>query len=320
MQLTRILREGFIAGLIGGGVVALWFLIVDIIAGRPFFTPAMLGSAVFWGVHDPALVVIEYSRIIGYTMIHVSAFIIVGTIAAVLAAEVEVAPATFYLVVVFFAIFEFGFYVTVAVLAQPLLGALAWWNVAIGNAIAAYGMGYYLWSEALPDARRRHVERIEHAVGERDEGPRERHRKPQRKEVEQLREVAGARQLGHGGEHGPPHDHRGREEHEMLHDVQRVVLERRLVESREVPQRDRCREDHASDERPRGPARHAEYGRRSEQRPHHPRRRAVEQQRREHRGEHQVLHHVRAEQVGVREVVQRPVQREEHHHERELRR
>src|SRR5881397_485376 len=62
MQLTRILREGFIAGLIGAAAVALWFLIVDVIAGRPFFTPAMLGSAVFWGVHDPAQVVIEFSR------------------------------------------------------------------------------------------------------------------------------------------------------------------------------------------------------------------------------------------------------------------
>ncbi len=101
MQLSRILREGFIAGLIGAAAVALWFLVVDVIAGRPFFTPAMLGSAVFWGVHDPAQVVIEYSRIIGYTMIHVSAFIIVGTISAVLAAEVEVAPHTLYLVVVF---------------------------------------------------------------------------------------------------------------------------------------------------------------------------------------------------------------------------
>jgi len=86
MQVSRILREGFIAGLIGAGAVALWFLIVDVIAGRPFFTPAMLGSAVFWGVHDPSQVVIEYSRIIGYTMIHVSAFIIVGTISALLAA------------------------------------------------------------------------------------------------------------------------------------------------------------------------------------------------------------------------------------------
>jgi hypothetical protein len=166
MQLTRILREGFIAGLVGAMAVALWFLIIDTLAGRPFFTPAMLGSAVFWGVHDPSHVVIEYSRIIGYTMIHVSAFIIVGTIAAVLAAEVEVAPPTLYLVVVFFAIFEFGFYVTVAILAQPLLGSLAWWNVAIGNAIAAYGMGYYLWREHPKIAETLKM----HPLGETDEG------------------------------------------------------------------------------------------------------------------------------------------------------
>src|SRR5437762_123646 len=92
MQLTRILREGFIAGLIGAGAVALWFLIVDVIAGRPFFTPAMLGSAVFFQEHDPSKVVIAFSRVVPYTMIHVCAFIIVGTVAAALAAEVEVAP------------------------------------------------------------------------------------------------------------------------------------------------------------------------------------------------------------------------------------
>src|SRR5207245_10649850 len=91
MQLTRILREGFIAGLIGAGAVALWFLIVDTVAGRPFFTPAMLGSAVFWGVHDPSLVVIEYSRIIGSTIIHVSAFLIVGTVSAFIDVAVAVA-------------------------------------------------------------------------------------------------------------------------------------------------------------------------------------------------------------------------------------
>jgi hypothetical protein len=166
MQLKRVVREGFIAGLIGAAAVALWFLVIDLIAGRPFFTPAMLGSAVFWGVHDPSMVVIEYSRIIGYTMIHVSAFLVVGTIAAVLAAEVEVAPHTFYLAVVLFAIFEFGFYVTVAVLAQPLLGSLVWWNVAIGNAIAACGMGYYLWREhpTIAATLRRHP------LGETEEG------------------------------------------------------------------------------------------------------------------------------------------------------
>src|SRR5437870_1122759 len=131
MQLNRILREGFIAGCIGAGAVALWFLVVDTINGRPFFTPAMLGSAVFWGVHDPTQVMIEYSRIIGYTMIHVSAFVVVGCIAAALAAEVEEAPSTLCRVVVGFCFFLFGFYILVAILAQPLLGALAWWNVAI---------------------------------------------------------------------------------------------------------------------------------------------------------------------------------------------
>src|SRR5881628_112338 len=166
MHLTRVLREGFVAGLIGAGAVALWFLIVDVIAGRPFFTPAMLGSAVFWGVRDPALVVIEYSRIIGYTMIHVSAFIVVGVVAAALAAEVEVAPPTLYLLVVFFAVFEFGFYVTVAIIAQPLLGALAWWNVAIGNAIAALGMGYYLWRQHPKIKEALKV----HPLGETEEG------------------------------------------------------------------------------------------------------------------------------------------------------
>ena len=53
-----------------------------------------------------------------------------------------------------------------AVLAQPLLGALTWWNVAIGNAIAAYGMGFYLWREhpKIKEALRLHP------LGETEEG------------------------------------------------------------------------------------------------------------------------------------------------------
>src|SRR5216117_3854421 len=86
MQLNRILREGFIAGCIGAAAVAVWFLIVDTVNGRPFFTPAMLGSAVFWGAHDPSQVVIEYSRIIGYTMIYGSDFIVSGVVASALSA------------------------------------------------------------------------------------------------------------------------------------------------------------------------------------------------------------------------------------------
>ena len=147
MDFRRVVREGFVAGLIGAAAVATWFLIVDAVAGRAFFTPAMLGDALFWGARDPTQVQVAFPTIIGYTMFHVVAFVVVGMLAALLAYEVELFPSTLFIVVVAFAIFEFGFYIVVATLARPVLGALAWWNVAIGNAIAAVGMGYYLWMQ-----------------------------------------------------------------------------------------------------------------------------------------------------------------------------
>jgi hypothetical protein len=131
---------------------------VDLVNRRPFFTPAMLGSAVFWGATSPAQVVVEFSRVVGYTMIHVSAFVVIGTIAAALVVQTEDTPPVLYLVVVLACCFEVGFYVLVAILAQPLLGALAWWSVAIGNAIAAGAMGWYLWRQhpAIAQELKRH--------------------------------------------------------------------------------------------------------------------------------------------------------------------
>jgi hypothetical protein len=145
-MIRRILREGFVAGLIGAGAVAVWFFGVDILAGRPFFTPAMLGSAIFWGVRDPTAVHVAFSVVIGYTMVHVLGFWIVGVAAAALSGLVDRFPTTLFLALMFFVVFEVGFYIAVAVIAQPLLGALAWFNVAAGNLIAAIGMGFYLWN------------------------------------------------------------------------------------------------------------------------------------------------------------------------------
>jgi hypothetical protein len=147
MSLRNVLREGLVTGMIGAAIIALWFLIADAIAGKPLFTPAMLGSALFWGLRDPAAVEISFAAVAGYTMIHVVALTIVGTVAAAVAFQVERVPSTLFLAIVLFAVHEFGFYVVVAILAQPLLGALAWWSVAISNAVAAAGMGYYLWRQ-----------------------------------------------------------------------------------------------------------------------------------------------------------------------------
>ena len=166
MDWMRLFREGFVAGLIGAGCVALWFLIVDTAAGQPLYTPAMLGSAVFWGLRDPTAVRVAFPAVIGYTLLHLVAFGCVGVVAAALAALVDRSPPTLFLVFVLFAAFEVGFYILVALLAQPLLGGLAWTNVAISNLLAAGAMGFYLY-RAHPHIREALAL---HPLGETDDG------------------------------------------------------------------------------------------------------------------------------------------------------
>lgn len=144
-QPRHILWEGLVTGLIGAGAVALWFLLVDAVAGHPFYTPAILGSAATIGLRDPELVVISIQSVGAYTAFHLLAFFAVGVVASALAHEAEKSLHILWLVVEFFLIFEFAFYATVGLVFAPLLAELAWINVALGNLIAAAGMGYYLW-------------------------------------------------------------------------------------------------------------------------------------------------------------------------------
>jgi hypothetical protein len=136
---------GLVAGVVGGGSVALWFLIVDIVAGRPLFTPAVLGAAVFFGLRDPAALTISSNAIVAYTVLHFLAFLVVGVIISAVLTEITKTPHVLWLLVEFFVVFEFGFYAAVALFFAPLLEELAWINVAVGNLIAAGTLGYYFW-------------------------------------------------------------------------------------------------------------------------------------------------------------------------------
>ncbi len=125
--------------------VAVWFLIVDSISGRPFYTPAVLGSVATLGLRDPTEVVISLQSVGAYTAFHFLAFFAVGVVAAALAEEAAKSLQVLWLVAEFFIVFEFAFYSAVALVVTPLLAELAWINVAVGNLIAASGMGWYLW-------------------------------------------------------------------------------------------------------------------------------------------------------------------------------
>lgn len=142
----KIVKEGLIAGMIGAGAVALWFLVIDAVAGRLLFTPAALGSVVFHGARSVDAVQISMLTVLGYTAFHLVAFFATGLVFAALATEAEEweAPVVFGAVLLFVT-FEAFFIGIMAIIAQWLFAVIPWWSIFLGNLIAAVSMGYYLW-------------------------------------------------------------------------------------------------------------------------------------------------------------------------------
>lgn len=62
---SRAVREGVTVGLIGAAIVMGWFVSVDLAAGMPLGTPALLGAALFDGVRDTAAVTVTARPVAG---------------------------------------------------------------------------------------------------------------------------------------------------------------------------------------------------------------------------------------------------------------
>ena len=144
LRANPMLRQGIAAGLIGAGVVAVWFLIVDTVAGRPLFTPAALGSAIFNGAAGPPGVEFSTTTLVGYSLTHIAAFLLAGVVASVLVTQAEKAPHLVFGIIILFVIVETFFIFMVAMLGTWLMEELAWWSVLVGNILAAISMGGYL--------------------------------------------------------------------------------------------------------------------------------------------------------------------------------
>ena len=142
----RTLYDGVLAGLVGAAVIALWFLVIDTIDGRPLFTPATLGRGLL-GVVAPGREGLSVGTLVtAYTVFHVAAFVVVGLLAAFVADVAEREPSILFGFLLLFAVVEVGIYVLVAILdvASPL-GSHAWLPIMVGNLIAVLTMGMVFW-------------------------------------------------------------------------------------------------------------------------------------------------------------------------------
>ncbi|MGH7247200.1 MAG: hypothetical protein ACREH9_03760, partial [Pseudomonadota bacterium] len=148
---TRIIIDGATAGIIGGLVVALWFLLFDLSRGHAFETPALLAATLLHGARDPHLLHHGMIRLVAeYSLLHFAAFILVGVVAALLLEASEHEPPFLVSVLIFFGAFEVFFIAVVLVLGPQVMVSLTWWGIIVGNLLATGAMlAYFFWRHPM---------------------------------------------------------------------------------------------------------------------------------------------------------------------------
>jgi hypothetical protein len=153
-----LLTQGLITGLVGAGVVALWFFAVDVAAGHPLRTPAALGAALLFGASNVAAIEMTFGLVAAYSVVHVAAFVMAGALFVAIAEQIERTPALILLALMGMIVLDAVVGATLALGAQWVLGTLGVWSMLVANVLAVCAMGWYVWATHPVLRRRLHEE------------------------------------------------------------------------------------------------------------------------------------------------------------------
>lgn len=144
-ETKQVLVGGMYAGLIGYFTVVLLFAAINLLAGRsPFYTPAMFGAVLFYGLDDPAQLEIAPGPVLAYNMLHVLGFLLLGLFASWLVTQAERHPVARFAILFVLIFVAAHLYAALLLFAEPLLAGSAWVEIGIVSVVAAIAMGWYL--------------------------------------------------------------------------------------------------------------------------------------------------------------------------------
>lgn len=155
--------EGVLAGVIGAAVVAVFFLIFDVAARRPLWTPFALGSVFFVNELPEPGAAIDLAMVAGYTALHGTVFVAFGLMAAFYF-DTQIRPRASLgraalLALLLFLAFELCFWLFARMFVPDALDVLGVVRVSVANLLAAVAMAGWI------------VVRAARGVGTRDMAP-----------------------------------------------------------------------------------------------------------------------------------------------------
>jgi hypothetical protein len=143
--IARIAENGILAGMVGAAVVALWFLVLDLVTrGTPFFTPSLLGSIAFAGKQVDEVTGVSGAAVFAYTGLHGLLFLGAGLLLAWMFVQFERNPQVGMLLLLLFVTFEAILWGVGVSIVPALAGVVGAWAILVANLASAAAMFAFL--------------------------------------------------------------------------------------------------------------------------------------------------------------------------------
>jgi hypothetical protein len=141
----QIVENGVLAGMLGATVVAVWFLLLDVITrGQPLYTPSLLGSVAFGGMDASEVTSLNGAAIFAYTGLHGVLFLIAGGLLAWMFTQFERNPQVGLVLLLMFITFEAIVWGVGVSIIPALAGVVGAWAILVANVSSAVAMFTFL--------------------------------------------------------------------------------------------------------------------------------------------------------------------------------
>jgi hypothetical protein len=144
--------DAFFSAGLGGSVVAIFFLIVDVARGDPLLTPTVIGAALFQGISPAEVAGVDLGLVTVYSFVHFAVFGLLGAAFSVLVHEAELhAKHPAVLLFTIFAVVEVGGIGAGTVFAPAVMAWIGYVEIAAANFLAAFAMAAFMVSSHRPE-------------------------------------------------------------------------------------------------------------------------------------------------------------------------
>ena len=139
-SIHHLIADGVVGGLLAGLVVALWFLVVDSVAGRPFHTPAALAATLAGQEVGPPTL----RLVVAYSLIHFGVFALLGVAMAAALTALRTPPRLLLGVMFGLVAQELVFYAGLSLSGASRVAVVPWPHVVAANVLSGFVLMAYL--------------------------------------------------------------------------------------------------------------------------------------------------------------------------------